>query len=122
MNVLDAVVTGPGRVRTGRLDLLCDDDRGLGPSALAWLGFRPEAVRVRGVTADDVNAVAVRIESLDFLGAFWRARLRSAQAEASFVADFSTNLMRDLSISEGQTIMVALPAEALRVFPPAGRG
>jgi iron(III) transport system ATP-binding protein len=121
MNVLDAVVTGPGRVRTGRLELICDDDRGLAPSAPAWLGFRPEAVRVRGVAADDANAVAVRVESLDFLGAFWRARLASAQAGASFVADFSANLMRDLAIAEGQTITVALPPDALRVFPPAAR-
>jgi hypothetical protein len=33
------------------------------------------------------------------------------------VADFSANLMRDLGVEEGQSILVALPPHAIRLFP-----
>jgi iron(III) transport system ATP-binding protein len=116
MSFLDATVTGLGMVRAGGLDLVCADDRGVPSGTPIRLGLRPEEVRVRGIEASDPNAVAVHIESIEFLGPFCRARLRPEVEAGELVADFSTNLMRDLKVAAGQRITVSLPPESLRVF------
>jgi iron(III) transport system ATP-binding protein len=117
MNMLDAVVAGPGRVRVGPLTLACS---GLGERAegrRVRLGLRPEEVRIRGVEAGAVNAIAVTVELLDFLGPFCRATLRpDAARDLTLLCDLSANAMRDLGIREGQALTVALPPELLRVF------
>jgi iron(III) transport system ATP-binding protein len=122
MSFLDATVTGPRAARTGRLDLACADDRGVPPGTRVRIGLRPEEVRVRGVAAEDANAVAVRVTGLEFLGSFCRARLEpEVETEGPLCADFSANLIRDLGVAEGARILVALPPESLRVFAEAGR-
>jgi iron(III) transport system ATP-binding protein len=60
----------------------------------------------------------VRVKSIEFLGSFCRARLEPESAANELVADFSTNLMRDLGVAEGQRMTIALPPESLRVFVP----
>ena len=55
--------------------------------------------------------------SLDFLGSFCRAQLKpEAMPNVAILADFSANLMRDLSVAEGQKLTIALPPDSLRVF------
>jgi iron(III) transport system ATP-binding protein len=116
MSFLDAVVSGTKRVRTGALDLHCEDDRGLASGTPIRLGLRPEEVRVRGVAAGEANALSVRVKTLEFLGPFCRARLQPEAGAAELVADFSANLVRDLAVVEGQRMTIALPPESLRVF------
>jgi iron(III) transport system ATP-binding protein len=66
------------------------------------------------------NRLDTRIETLEFLGAFARARLVPVVApELQVTADFSMNALRDLSLAEGQSLTVSLPPETLRVFPVA---
>lgn len=116
MSFLEATVSGSKRVRTGALELVCADDRGLANGTPIRLGLRPEEVRVRGVAPGDANAVSVRVKTLEFLGPFCRARLQPETDAAELVADFSANLIRDLAVAEGQRITVALPPESLRIF------
>ena len=67
--------------------------------------------------ASTPNQLATRVELLDFLGSFCRAHLKpDAAPNVAILADFSLNLMRDLSVAEGQALTVALPPESLRVF------
>src|SRR3954466_14780129 len=114
MSFLDATVAGPKRIRTGALDLVCNDDRGLDAGTAVKLGLRPEEIRVRDVKPSDPNAVTVQVGSLEFLGAFCRARLTpEVETAGPLVADFSANLMRDLNVAEGQRLLIALPPEAL---------
>lgn len=117
MNMLDGVVAGPGRVRIAGLVLAC---AGLGTrpvGARVRLGLRPEEVRIRGVSADAPNALAVSVDPLDFLGPFCRATLHPVAAPGLAIqADLSANAVRDLGIREGQALTVALPPELLRVF------
>ena len=82
------------------------------------VGIRPEEVRVRNLAADATNRIDTTIDELEFLGAFCRARLAPVAApQLRMLADFSANAMRDLSLATGQPLTVALPPEALRVFP-----
>ena len=78
------------------------------------LCIRPEDVRVRDLPADMPNRLTVEVGELDFVGAFCRATLRAG--EIALVADFSSNLMRDLGVERGTKLDVALPPDRLRVF------
>jgi iron(III) transport system ATP-binding protein len=120
MTFMDGTVTSANRVQAGALELSCGGERGFVPGTPIRLGLRPEEIRVRGVRAEDPNAIPVRVESLEFLGPFCRARLAPERdGAAPITADFSANLMRDLGMATGQTILVALPPESIRLFPAA---
>jgi iron(III) transport system ATP-binding protein len=120
MTFLDATVEGERALRVGSVALVCEDGRGFIPGSPIRLGFRPEEIRVGNVTPGDVNALEVRVQSLEFLGSFTRARLEpSRDLGGSLVADLSANLSGDLGLSEGQYLYVALPPKALRAFPQA---
>ena len=70
---------------------------------------------------DDRNILEVTIDEMEFLGSFWRARLSGARLGAvEVLADFSINAVRRLSLAEGGTITVELPAERLLVFAEGG--
>ena len=117
MNMFDATVVAADRIRVGALTLACEhlQQRALGEHVR--LGLRPEEVRIRGLGPGAPNTLSVKVALLDFLGAFWRATLRSQQDPKLVLrSDFSINAMRDLDIRLGQTLTVALPPETLRVF------
>jgi iron(III) transport system ATP-binding protein len=117
MNMFDAVVAGPGRVRIGQLELACAGVTDRAEGARVKLGLRPEEVRIRGLEPGAVNATPVTVKLLDFLGSFCRATLRpDAAPDMTILSDFSANAMRDLGIREGQALTVALPPDLLRVF------
>jgi iron(III) transport system ATP-binding protein len=117
MTFLDAEVAGPGKLRFGGIELSCQNINGFAFGTPVRVGLRPEEVRVRNIDAATPNQIATRVSLLDFLGSFCRARLEpDAAPEIAILADFSANLMRDLSVAEGQKLTIALPPESLRVF------
>jgi iron(III) transport system ATP-binding protein len=117
MTFLDAEVAGPGKLRFGSIELACQNINGFQHGAAVRIGLRPEEVRVRNIDAATPNQIATRVSLLDFLGSFCRARLQpEAAPDKAILADFSANLMRDLSVAEGQKLTIALPPESLRVF------
>jgi iron(III) transport system ATP-binding protein len=117
MTFLDAEVAGPGKLRFGSIELACQNINGFAHGAAVRIGLRPEEVRVRNIDAATPNQIATRVSLLDFLGSFCRARLEpEAAPDVAILADFSANLMRDLSLAEGQKLTIALPPESLRVF------
>jgi iron(III) transport system ATP-binding protein len=117
MTFLDAEVAGADRLRIGALEITCADAGRFAQGTPVRLGLRPEEVRVRNLDGSTPNAIDATVTSLDFLGPFCRAQLKPAKApEITILADFSANLMRDLAVSEGQKLTIALPPDALRVF------
>jgi len=117
MTFLDAEVAGPGRLRFGGIELACNSVNGLQHGTAVRIGLRPEEVRVRNIDTSTPNQFTTRVSLLDFLGSFCRARLEPEAAPGvAILADFSANLMRDLSVAEGQKLTIALPPESLRVF------
>ena len=118
MTFLDAEVTGPDRAAR-RHDRACLQraSNGFQHGTAVRIGLRPEEVRVRNIDASTPNQLATRVALLDFLGSFCRARLEPEAAPGvAILADFSANLMRDLSVAEGQKLTIALPPESLRLF------
>jgi iron(III) transport system ATP-binding protein len=114
MNFLDGTLAAPDRVRIGTASLACQPQEGLRPGAAVRLCIRPEDVRVRDLPADVPNRLAVTVETLDFVGAFFRASL--AAGGIALMADFSSNLIRDLGVTVGGALDVALPPDRLRIF------
>jgi iron(III) transport system ATP-binding protein len=117
MTFIDVEVDGPDGVRVGGLNLHCKDAQKFAKGAQVRLGLRPEEVRVRNLDGTTQNKLDAKVASLDFLGSFCRARLNpEAAPSVTILADFSANLMRDLAVTEGQKLPIALPPESLRLF------
>ena len=118
MNFLSGVAGNQAQVRLGDIELTtnnCPD--GIQKDDAITVCIRPEDIATRGVTPDTENAVPTVIETLEFLGSFYRASLAVQDAgETTIRADFSINLVRDLDIKEGQEFTVALPAGHIRVY------
>jgi iron(III) transport system ATP-binding protein len=117
MTFFDAEVAGENRLRLGSVELDCPGAGRFQSGSAVRVGLRPEEIRVRNIDTTTPNKMHTRIAGLDFLGAFCRAELQPVAApDITILADFSTNLMRDLAVAEGQALTVALPPEVLRVF------
>lgn len=114
---------GPdGSARIGDLVLQCGG-HDLPAGSEATVVIRPNDIVPHGVAHDSgsaagngENLIEVRIESMEFLGSFWRTHLRSSRIE-DLVADFSINAERRLTLAEGMTILVELPESRVLVFP-----
>lgn len=118
MNFLAGTLSAPGRVKVDDHEFACPVQDGLAPGTSVRLCIRPEDVRVRDLPADVPNRVAVEVGDLDFVGSFCRATLAvlSAAGKVSLVADFSSNLIRDLGVERGTRLDIALPPDRLQVF------
>jgi iron(III) transport system ATP-binding protein len=120
MTFLDAEVAGPMSLRVGAIDLACPDAARFRAGAAVRIGLRPEEIRVRNIDHTTPNRIATRVAMLNFLGPFCRAHLKpDAAPEVAILADFSLNLMRDLTVTQGQSLTIALPPESLRIFAKA---
>jgi iron(III) transport system ATP-binding protein len=117
MTFLDAKISGANKLRLGTIDLACGDTSHFHEGAAVRVGFRPEEIQVRNIAPAAANRVVTRVTSVDFLGSFCRAKLKpEAVPSVVILADFSANLMRDLSVVEGQQLTIVLPPESLHVF------
>jgi iron(III) transport system ATP-binding protein len=118
-NFLPAVVVNASSVRFGKLDLACGLDLSPDPGHPVTLAIRPEDVVVRNVVPGTPNSVEVQVSDIEFLGSFCRVGLALGDDTPALVADFSINVVRDLEIRQGQTLLISLPPDRIRVFPGA---
>jgi iron(III) transport system ATP-binding protein len=114
-----------GRVRIGEKEFDCATN-GIGGEGPVVAAIRPEDIiphEPKAPGAPDPlaareNAVEVTIDEMEFLGSFWRTRLRGKSlANETLIANFSVNAARRLNLSTGGRLTVELPAERLLVFP-----
>ena len=127
-NKYPVVIKQDGSAVFGDLALQClDHDLPAGSEATAII--RPNDVIPHGRVHDanssagnGENLIEVQIETMEFLGSFWRTHMRSAQLQnRQLIADFSINAERRLGLTEGMTILVELPKSRLLVFNGEGR-
>jgi iron(III) transport system ATP-binding protein len=117
MNFLDGKLEAADRVKVGAHSFACPAQPGLAAGANVRLCIRPEDVRVRDLPTDAANRIAIEVGELDFIGSFCRASLKSVNGgNVELVADFSSNLIRDLGVASGSRLDVALPPDRLQVF------
>lgn len=83
----------------------------------------PHGPGARSPGAPDVvkqpqNLLDVTIGEMEFLGSFWRTRLRGVDlGDETLIADFSINAARRLTLAEGAALTVELPEERLLIYP-----
>lgn len=122
-NKLQARVTGESSVVFGTGELRCAAHSfGSGEAVIA--AIRPEDViphEIGSKSVDTRNVLDVVIGEMEFLGSFWRTRLRGEKlGNDVLIADFSINATRRLGLTEGGVLTVELPADRLLVFPQGG--
>ena len=106
-------------MRVGDQRFACELDETLEKRDDLRIFFRPEDVLVRGVVGETPNSAAAVVESLEFLGAYSRLKLRLGGIEQPLIADLSVNDLAEFRVKPGDTLRVAVPAERLRVFASA---
>ncbi len=120
MTFISAVVSGDGRADIGGIHLEVPALKGIAPGTRIELGIRPEELQVRGIGPETQNQFDATVETLDYLGSYSRALvIPDVNQGLHLSADFSTNVQRDLEITAGKKLSVALPPSSLRVFPGA---
>ncbi|MEX2517856.1 MAG: putative 2-aminoethylphosphonate ABC transporter ATP-binding protein [Paracoccaceae bacterium] len=68
--------------------------------------------------SEEDNALAVRVDQMEFLGSFWRTRLSNPViGDQQIVADFSMNAVRRMEIDTGAEVLIEIPSRRLKVFP-----
>jgi iron(III) transport system ATP-binding protein len=121
MTFVDAVVSEPGLALAGGLKLSVPGTETMAAGTAVRLGFRPEEVRIRGVSDQQPNRFQAHVSTVDYLGSFCRLTLvPEAASHFNFIADLSANDMRDLGIATGQSVTMSLPPPALKVFAVPG--
>jgi iron(III) transport system ATP-binding protein len=118
MNFLPGIAAGPRRVRVGDVDLECPgQSEELEPGSAVTVCVRPEDLTVQDAGRDAPNAMPANVDSLEFLGAFYRATLAVAgMGEERLTADFAPNLVQSFDIREGAKLTVVFPDDRIRVF------
>ncbi len=87
----------------------------------------PHGMGARSPGADDIiitpeNAVTVDVTEMEFLGSFWRCRLRNEMfGDNDLIADFSINAVRRLGLKEGGHMTIELDQDRLMGFNQEGR-
>ena len=125
MNQIKATAGASGRVKIGNAEMTCRaHDFADGAAVIA--AIRPEDVIPHGdgKGADDViatpeNAFEVNLDEMEFLGSFWRCRLKSERfGDEELIADFSINAVRRFGLETGKSMTIELPKDRLMVFAP----
>jgi iron(III) transport system ATP-binding protein len=76
----------------------------------------------RSFAENGENLIEVQIESMEFLGSFWRTHMRSPDLQNQpLIADFSVNAERRLGLGAGMSILVQLPKSRMLVFGKRGQ-
>jgi len=115
MNQMPAVVADD-HVEIGNIKLRCDNN---GLSGNVIVTIRPEDVLP--VEESGENTLEATINSMEFLGSFYRAELGNPDmGQAEISADFSINAVRRIGLEVGSSLLVQLPADRLKTFPEAG--
>jgi iron(III) transport system ATP-binding protein len=126
MNQVEGRVDTSNHVSIGDIKL---DSRShdLPAGASAVVAIRPEDIIPQDAGAHETgtpgpdgspaNCLEMEIETMEFLGSFWRVSLRHpGLGENILRADMSINAVRRLEIESGSSIQVELPADRLWVF------
>jgi iron(III) transport system ATP-binding protein len=116
MNFLPGRLSRPDRadVQGASLQLARTIDSEIGRDITVCL--RPEDVVLRNVGVTDRNAMDVSVGVMEFTGHHFATTLHVPGTRLSLAADVSINDVRDLGVTPGGTIRIALPPDRLRVF------
>jgi len=99
--------------------LTCSAPPNLAPKTPTRLSIRPEDIRIGVADLTGPNTAPAHVEESEFLGSFYRLRLRHDGLEdtACLTAEVSKERMRDLNIQKGDELAVHLPPSLIHIYP-----
>jgi iron(III) transport system ATP-binding protein len=117
MNFIAGTMVREGVVRLGRVELGCEAE-GFAPGTPVTLAIRPEDIVVQDGHEGEPNTLAARVDTIVFLGSFFRAELvGDALGDARLRADLSVDVVRRRGIGENHALPVRLPKDRIRIYP-----
>lgn len=122
MNQLQGASAGPKSAKLGKMTLACQE-HALDKGAAGIVAIRPEDVLPQaGGTGsrkgNGKNHFKGKIREMEFLGSFWRAEITGGPlGDQTLFADFSMNAVRRMSLDEGKSVQLELPADRVKLFP-----
>jgi iron(III) transport system ATP-binding protein len=117
MNFVPGAMVREGVVRLGRVELGCEAE-GFAPGTPVTLAIRPEDIVVQDGHEGEPNTLAARVDTIVFLGSFFRAELvGDALGDARLRADLSVDVVRRRGIAENHALPVRLPKDRIRIYP-----
>jgi iron(III) transport system ATP-binding protein len=119
MNLFDGSIGARGEIRVGALDWRCGGSTGLAGRAVT-VAWRPEDSLLGPAIA--ANPMPGRLEGLEFRGAFHRASVRVDGLARPVLADVSAGQVRELGLAVGQTLVLSLPPDRIRLLPITNAG
>ena len=114
MNFLSGVVTGHSEVRCGSHHLRVARLNGTAHGTSVQLAIRPEDIVIH-TAAPVENTLSAVVQHYEFLGAFYRLRLRAD--ELTFVLDVPMTQARTIDFAKDAPLTIHLPSEFLHVYP-----
>jgi iron(III) transport system ATP-binding protein len=114
MNFLSGVVAEHGEVRCGQHHLRVSRWNGTASGSAVRLAIRPEDIVIHNAPVVE-NTLSVTLQHYEFLGAFYRLRLRVD--DLSFVLDVPMAQARNIDLAHGIALTIHLPADFLHVYP-----
>lgn len=119
-NQFPGITNESGAVVIGDLVLQCRTHNHA-PATRVTIVMRPDDITIqdpeRPSSSHDVNAIEAQIESTEFLGSFWRIRMRNTYfRKGPIVMDCSIDTHLRWNLVEGKKITVNLPVDRLLVF------
>ena len=118
INILSAVAEPGGRFRLG--SLLLDGAHGspsVAPGTRVRLYLRPEDVVINGAASMHGNAAQAKVVKVEFLGAFCHVTAAIAGVEEQpLLINISRHSIDQMSLAEGSSLHVGLPADCLRLL------
>ena len=123
MNFMPGCVVKKGHVLVGATTLACDTN-GFDKGDLVNVAIRPEDINAQDISDKDSadNTLAATIDSMEFLGSFYRATLAKGLFGGDLnsdhlLADFSINLVRRKNVLPNSNLKVAFPKDLIRLYP-----
>ncbi len=115
VNILDAYVVEPGRLRTGGHSFPCPSAEGApGRAVRAYL--RPEHIVPNGASSHDTESIDSIIEKIDFHGSYCLVRLASEKLDQPLTVFLPFNSIIERDLVEGSSLKVRILGDRVRVF------
>lgn len=116
-NRILATVAGGDRVdwANGKMALHCDLPANAAPGKPVSLAIRPEHIKLKSDSVQ-ANTLQAQVQGIEFLGSFCRVALGVSDLESPLMADWSTEMIRDMSLACGAQLSVHIPIERIQVF------
>ena len=118
MNFLPGKAISPQHLRLGEIEIELDNEiENSAQDKEVTLCVRPEDLSLKPSGDKSSNSAEVKVEGLEFLGAFFRAKLAiEGLNDCPVTIDFPPNMIGELEIQVGGQLAVVFPKDRINVF------